>query len=289
MRDILFVIAFTGILAGCGSFLLHFLRRDRGSFLAGTLCSMIAYLALTIDLLTGLFSKAGSDYLHAICWLMLTCYFAAVYKLKNRLIGAVFTPIIALLMGVAAFADGIIASKAVQGNFFFITHIIVLLASFALFFICFAGAFLYLTKVRAIKAHRSSALDKSLPPLEKLTSFIEKTFNASWVLMTVGILLAFISYFTGDRGGADSNMMVKVTWGVLQWLAQTVFFILYNSHRVHARALARAVCFIALGALLFLLYLSLCPVPNKGKKPAKVEAVSSIFEINTEARSTPNE
>lgn len=271
MRDILFVIAYTGILAAAGSFWLHFLRRGIGSFQAGTFCAIIAYFALTADLLTGLFSAEGTDYMHVTCWLILTCYFGAVYKLKNRLIGTFLTPIIALLMSVAALSDGMIASQAVKDSFFTWTHLLLLLGSFALFFICFTSSLLYILKVRAIKDHRSLALDRSLPPLEKLSAFTEKTFNISWIMMTAGILLAFIAYFTGSsRNGGE--MQIKIIWGTALWLMQTICFILYNSRRIHARGLARSICFISLGSLCFLLYISLS---NTGKSAQEAPAATT--------------
>ena len=249
MTNGLFFCVYAFFMLSVTGFCTHALRRDRKSFVFGTLSSLFGFLGLTILLIMQVFST-GMDNLLLTNWLMAVIYYYTAYKTKNRLLGTAFMPIVLILMTFVVFNDGtsLLTKTSYDGQFFLFMHQALLIAAFAIFFFTFAQSVTYLVKLRALKNHNEMALDQELPSLDRLQSVFSVSFNRGWSAMTVGIAFAVIYYFKKD---ADSFNELKVIWGSVLWAVYTILFAMYNTKKMTSRSLARSVTVLFLAFIIF--------------------------------------
>ncbi|WDE98762.1 cytochrome c biogenesis protein CcsA [Lentisphaera profundi] len=249
MTNILFFSVYALFMLSVTGFCTHALKRDKKSFIFGTLSSLLGFLGLTGLLIQQVFTS-GMDNLLLTNWLMAVIYYYTAYKTKNRLLGTAFMPIVLVLMTFVVFNDGtsLLTKTSYDGQFFLFMHQALLIAAFAIFFFTFAQSVTYLIKLRALKNHKEMALDQELPSLDRLQQVFSVSFNRGWSAMTVGIAFAVIYYFKKDSEGFNE---LKVIWGTVLWVIYTALFALYNTKKMNSRDLARAVTVLFIAFIIF--------------------------------------
>lgn len=249
MTNVLFFSVYALFMLSVTGFCTHALRRDKKSFVFGTLSSLMGFLGLTVLLITQVFNSE-IDNLLLTNWLMAVIYYYTAYKTKNRLLGTAFMPIVLVLMTFVVFNDGtsLLTKTSYDGQFFLFMHQALLIAAFAIFFFTFAQSVTYLIKLRALKNHKEMALDQELPSLDRLQQVFSVSFNRGWSAMTVGIAFAVIYYFKKDSEGFNE---LKVIWGSILWVVYTVLFAMYNAKKMTCRTLARFVTILFLAFIIF--------------------------------------
>ena len=101
---VLFGIAFLGIFTGLFGFVFHAFGREKKYFVAATISTLVGFISLTALIIwQGLANGFKPvDFLNQpyniLAWLMLVTYFFAEYKFKIRILGALFIPIVAILI-----------------------------------------------------------------------------------------------------------------------------------------------------------------------------------------------
>ena len=251
-----FAVSFLCLIVGLIGFIFHAFGREKKYFRIATYSTLISVLALTVlIILQGVkYGFRPVDYLSQPCnilaWLMLVSYFFAEYKFKIRILGALFIPIVAVLMLIPAFT-GQSAPESVQtlkSPFFINLHVALLLTSFAFFFLAFAMALIYIIKTRTLKSHKSVALDDDLPSLGKLQKIFESTFNLGWISMTAGFILAILNIAVSD---SSLEIDPKIIFGSALWIFYSILFFAYQSGKIGPRNLARTVTFLFIAFLAF--------------------------------------
>ena len=252
---IAFAISFLSLMIGLIAFIFHAFGRDKKYFRVATLATLLSTLSLTIlIILQG--AKYGFkpvDYLAQPCnilaWIMLVSYFYAEYKFKIRILGALFIPIVAILMLVPAFTGPVPESvETLKSPFFINLHVALLLTSFAFFFLAFALAVIYIIKTRALKSHTSEALNDDLPSLGKLQKIFESVFYLGWITMTVGFILAILNIAISE---SSLNLDPKIIFGSVLWIIYSILFFAYQANKIATRNLARSVTFLFIAFLAF--------------------------------------
>ena len=97
MTNVLFFCVYALFMLSVTGFCTHALRRDKKSFVFGTLSSLAGFAGLTALLIMQVFST-GMDNLLLTNWIMAVIYYYTAYKTKNRLLGTAFMPIVLVLM-----------------------------------------------------------------------------------------------------------------------------------------------------------------------------------------------
>lgn len=267
-----FAVSILCLIVGLIGFIFHAFGREKKYFRIATYSTIISVLALTVlIILQGVkYGFRPVDYLSQPCnilaWFMLVAYFFAEYKFKIRILGALFIPIVAVLMLIPAFSGQPAAEsvETLQSPFFINLHVALLLISFAFFFLAFAMAVIYIIKSRSLKLHKSIALDDDLPSLGKLKKIFESTFSIGWVTMTSGFILAILSIAVSK---SSLEIDPKIIFGSALWIFYSILFFAYQAGRISPRNLARTVTFLFLAFLAFWI------------------AFSSNFTVNTDSPS----
>ena len=244
--EVVFSISFLSIITGLFGFIFYALEGGKRYFKTATFATLLSFVCLTIFIIMyGVkygFNPANyiSQPCYILAWLMMAVYFYAEYKYKIRILGSLFIPIVTVfllipyLIGLDPEVD---SHKTFSNSFFIYLHIILLLTSFTFFFLAFAQAIIYLIKIRALKKHKTRALDEDLPSLGKLERILLKTFNVGWITMTSGLLIAIL----GALGDKEITFDTKVIMGSALWVVYSFIFALYQIKKITTRNLARAV------------------------------------------------
>ena len=269
-----FSISFLSVITGLFGFVFYAFEGNKKYFKIATLATLLSFVSLTaLIIMHGLeYGFRPTDYISQPCfilaWLMMLAYFFAEYKYKIRILGALFIPIVTIFLMIPVFTgvDAPVAEKTFSNSFFVNFHIILLLASFTFFFLAFAQAIIYLIKIRALKKHKSRAIDEDLPSLGKLEKILLGTFNLGWITMTAGLLIAILGAFS------DKNLDIntKVIMGSVLWAIYSILFILYQINKLSTRNLARSVTFLFILFMGFFICYSAHGDPESGEKPQQV-------------------
>ena len=267
-----FAVSFLCLIVGLIGFIFHAFGREKKYFRTATYSTIVSVLALTVlIILQGVkYGFRPVDYLAQPCnilaWLMLVAYFFAEYKFKIRILGALFIPIVAILMLIPAFTGQAVPEsvQTLKSPFFINLHVALLLSSFAFFFLACAMAVIYIIKTRALKNHRSVALDDDLPSLGKLQKIFESTFNIGWITMTAGFILAILNIAVSD---SSLHVDPKIIFGSSLWFIYSILFFAYQAKKIGTRNLARSVTFLFIAFLAFWIAFSANFI-GPGSKPA---------------------
>lgn len=259
---IAFAISLLSLIVGLIGFIFYGFDGQRKYFRVATFATLVSTIALTVLIILQGFSYGFRpvDLLvnpcNILAWLMLVTYFFAAYKFKIRILGALFIPIVAVLMIIPAFGKKVDPHtvSTLQSPFFINLHVLLLMVSFVLFFLTFSQAVIYILKTRALKSHHSEALDTELPSLGKLQKIFENTFNLGWISMTVGFILAILNIAVSKT---SLELDLKITSGLAIWIAYSILFFTYQAGRIDTRNLARSVTFLFIAVLGFWLALSM--------------------------------
>ena len=270
--QILFGIAFLGIITGLIGFIFHAFGKEKKYFVAATFGTLVGFISLTILLLIQGFSKGFNEIqpYNILAWFMLLSYFFAENKYRMRILGALFMPIVTITM-IAPIITGTekaVSTITLKSQFFTDLHVVLILVSLTLFFLAFSQAVIYILKIRALKAHNSSALDDRLPSLEKLEAIFLGTFNLGWITMTSGLLIALLSI---DYSSNDWASDTKIIWGCAIWAVYTILFFMHMTKKIEPRNLARSVTFLFVAVISFWIALSTKTIGSTVKTPQATE------------------
>ena len=269
-----FIIAFITLLIGLISFVFHSFNKKKSFFLVGTLGALSSFLTLTVYNILRAISvsfdpgKFFQDPYSLLAWTVLLVYFIAEYRSKIKILSGFVMPIPFLLLFMQSFnfssiddpmPSGTLENPAVVG-----THVALLIVSYALFFVAFAEAIVYIIKARGIKKVK---LNDELPALKTIEKVLVSSFNSSWAFMTCGIILVFITVIKSGH----SNLDMKIILGSLTWVIHTILFLLFNFKKITTRHLARAITFLLLFVLAFVLVVDFNSAPVKEKSPSVIE------------------
>ena len=268
-----FAISFLCLMVGLIGFIFHAFGKEKKYFRIATLSTIGCVLSLTVlIILQGMkFGFKPVDFLaqpyHILAWVMLVFYFFAESKFKIKIMGALFIPIVAILMIIPAFTGPVPESvETLKSPFFINLHVALLISSFALFFLAFAQAVIYIIKTRALKSHTSSALDDDLPSLGKLQKILESTFNIGWITMTVGFILAILNVAISESSLEPDP---KIIFGSVIWIIYSILFFAHQAGKLGTRNMARAVTVLFIAFLAFWLLFSSNFTGSGDKEPEK--------------------
>ena len=244
--DVLFKISLPFATIGLLAFIYYTFIKKQSVFTTATIASLISFICLTV-ILVGMMMDFGlhisfvqsSRYL-IFSWLIMAIYFMAEFRYKIRLLGSILMPIAMTLMLISTFADKNSAGVTLHlGSTATLIHIALVLVGLTLLFLSFAASLLFLTKRKALKQHRSTALDERLPPLTKLKGLMEISFYAGFPALTVGLILGIVYAGSVLQNGWFWDS--KIIWGLINWLIYSILFLLHQLGRVDSRALARGI------------------------------------------------
>ena len=271
-----FIIAFITLLVGLIAFVFHSFNKKKPFFLVGTLGALASFLSLTFYNILRAFTvefdpgKFFQDPYSLMAWAVLLMYFIAEYRSKIKILSGFVMPIPFLLLFIQSFnfssindpiPSGTLENPAVVG-----THVALLIVSYALFFVAFAEAVVYIIKVRGLKEVK---LDDELPALKTIEKVLVSSFNSSWAFMTCGVVLVLITVIKSG----DSQLDMKTVLGTTTWIITTVIFLLFNFKKISTRRLAQSVTFLLLFVLAFVLLVDFKSEPTKSAKvqPTAIE------------------
>lgn len=273
--QILFGIVFIGIITGLIGFVFHAFGKDKKYFAIATIATLIAFVSLTIMMVTQGVQEGFSEIkpYNILAWFMLLAYFIAENKYRMRILGSLFVPIVTITMLTPVFTGKkAVSTMTLKSEFFTNLHIVLILVSFTLFFLAFSEAVIYILKIRALKSHDSSALDDRLPSLEKLEKIFLGTFNLGWMLMTAGLIIALLSV---DYSSKDWAYNSKIIWGLIIWVCYSILFFLHMMKKIEPRNLARAVTFLFVVVITFMIALSSNSIGPLGSNSQSIEKGAS--------------
>ena len=272
MQTTLFTISFLSLLTGLIGFIFHAFGRDKKYFTVATLATLVSFISL-IALSTNqvIAHSLSHQIFNILACLMLGIYFWAEFRYRLRLLGAIFVPIVTLLMLIPLLSgtNAPVSTAALKSPFIIQLHIILLLLGLALFFLAFALGVIYLIKMRALKSHNSLAFDGRLPSLSKLQSNFLGTFNMGWICITVGIVLVGLFAFISKT---DIQSNAKIIWGTVIWVIYTLLFLLNQTGKLNTRNLARCMTFFFFVVMAFWLSYSLSTSPAPSKPAVQVKS-----------------
>ncbi|MCH2207011.1 MAG: cytochrome c biogenesis protein CcsA [Lentisphaerales bacterium] len=273
--QILFGIAFLGIITGLIGFIFHAFGKEKKYFVAATFGTLVGFIGLTTLLVIQGFSQGFSQIqpYNILAWFMLLTYFFAENKYRMRILGALFMPVVTITMitPIITGTKKAVSTTTLKSQFFTDLHVVLILVSLTLFFLAFSEAVIYILKVRALKAHNSTALDDRLPSLEKLETIFLGTFNIGWISMTCGLLIALLSIDYSSNEWANDT---KIIWGLAIWVFYSILFFMHMMKKIDPRNLARSVTFLFVVVITFWVALSINAIGPTASQPAIEQGAS---------------
>ena len=158
-----------------------------------------------------------------------------------------FVPVIMLFfaLGFAGMLRSHFEVTAVRG--WLVTHVVMILLAYGLFFFNFVSNVLYLFKERQLKRHSSSVFHQALPALDTLDTMSLRSLVTGFAIMSFGVLLGFL--YTNQPEArhwlADGNVL----FGLASWLCYGV--ILHVRVNVHYRG--RGVLWLSVASFVFMI------------------------------------
>ena len=185
----------------------------------------------------------------SFCGLIVAATFLAIrwrYKDEAASLSVFIFPLVFLMTFMAALRSPIATwSSDTPRETWLIIHIVAELLGYAALMFTSIGSVLYLIQERQLKRKVVPSIYRMLPPLGTLDDLILKSLSASFVFITVGLIIAIVWAFIehGTRWiGNNSITLSFVTWGVCLAL---VFF------RISAGWRGRKAAILSLVALAF--------------------------------------
>lgn len=269
MTHIFYLSSLFFLVLATGQFFLYTIKKKIEFFRNATLLTLLSFVLLSVMLLLrgkefG-WNPASLVYgrFNLIAWFILAVYFFAEYKFRIRSIGTYLLPIAAILMIISLFDTNPPVNNNHEHMLALNIHIALVLCSFSLFFLSFSLAIIYILKTRALKSHKSEAINDELPSLTSLKRMLVKTFNASWLLLTLGTIMVF---FFAKGGNAEPD--IKALFGGFIWVCFSILFTLYKIKKLRTRNLARAITFLFLLIFTFSAFVSLKNLSSSESIPA---------------------
>ncbi len=151
-----------------------------------------------------------------LAWAVIGGFLLLQFTSRIKGLGAFILPMATALMGWAASMSGEITPlpPALQ-SFWLPIHAAVCLLAYAIFFLSFALAVMYLIQERQIKRKRLQGLFRRLPSLEGLDSMGHRCIVTGFVLLTVGIFTG--SVWAEQAWGSYWSWDPKETWSLITW------------------------------------------------------------------------
>jgi ABC-type transport system involved in cytochrome c biogenesis permease subunit len=185
-------------------------------------------LVLTLLLLTGnllpvvlnpssLMNIASRDFFTFCAWCIAAAYLAFQFKTKTRILGAFVSPIILLLLIIAA---GTVADKSLVPNdlrsWLTFAHLIPTIGGEAFFVIASCAGAMFLMQNSSLKHKKLSALGRLLPSLHDLDRINYHGLLWGFLLLTLGIFAGTaFAVSAWDRGW---TMDPKIIWTFAVWV-----------------------------------------------------------------------
>lgn len=185
-------------------------------------------LALTLVLLTGnllpvvfnsagLMSIASRDFFTFCAWCIAAAYLAFQFKTKTRILGAFVSPIILLLLIIAA---GTVADKSLVPNdlrsWLTFAHLIPTIGGEALFVIASCAGAMFLIQNSSLKHKKLSALGRLLPSLHDLDRINYHGLLWGFLLLTLGIFAGTTFAVSAWDKGWQADP--KIIWTFAVWV-----------------------------------------------------------------------
>ncbi len=251
MTDFLFNFSLPFATVGLLAFLL-FSYRSKGTeqhrskiFAVATISSLISFICLTL-LLPLLFLQHGSEAFMLIwareilyAWFIMVIYFVAEFRYRIRLLGSILMPVALLLLLMATFEEQTPVQTFDMRGIPTILHVVLVLGSFALVFLSFAAASLFLIKTRTLKKSPEVALDNDLPAVVTLKKLMHTSFLIGFPLLTLGLILGSIYAGAELSPGWYKHPFMIMAGGI--WCLYAVLFYLYHRGLLISHVFARGV------------------------------------------------
>jgi ABC-type uncharacterized transport system permease subunit len=183
----------------------------------------LALLLLTCNLLPVVFNPAGvmniasRDFFTFCAWCVAAAYLAFQFKTKTRILGAFVSPIILLLLIIAA---GTVADKSLVPNDFrnwlTFVHLIPTIGGEALFVIASCAGAMFLIQNSSLKHKKLSALGRLLPSLHDLDRINYHGLLWGFLLLTLGIFAGTAFAVSAWDKGWPSDP--KIIWTFAVWV-----------------------------------------------------------------------
>ncbi len=156
--------------------------------------------------------EAVSFFAWAVTWGFLS--FRWRYRVKN--FGTFVTPVIAILMLVAAFSSQrIIELPPALQSLWLPVHASIALMANGFMALAFCGGIMYLLQEREIKKKRFGLFYNRLPSLEALDNLNQHCLAVGFPLLTLGIITG--SVWAKQAWGAYWQWDPKETWSLITW------------------------------------------------------------------------
>ncbi|HEV2129702.1 MAG TPA: cytochrome c biogenesis protein CcsA [Longimicrobiaceae bacterium] len=183
---------------------------------------------------------------------------AAALLGPTRPLGLVLVPMVALLVGVAAWV-GIepVGEPMAFGGIWFVLHVVFAVIGYAGLTLAFAAGLMYLLQFRELKSKRFGAIFRFFPPLETLDSLGRRGLLLGFPFLSLALVLGWAWTVTFQRSLEPRNP--QVIWGVITWavFVGALLARLGGGRRAHRAALASVVGFLVVVVAYLLLRVQL--------------------------------
>lgn len=150
-------------------------------------------------------------------WMIVGVLLAANLKYKIKVLGALLSPIAAILMLFAyALPKEIVPLAPVLKSFWHPFHVIFAFMGDAIFAMAFCCGVMYLVQERQLKAKKIGAITQRLPSLKVLDDLNYQSLTYGFPLLTLGIITGAI--WAEYAWGRYWNWDPKETWSLITWL-----------------------------------------------------------------------
>ena len=192
---------------------------------------VVAFFLLTGNLLLAVFNTAGlmnlasRDFFTFCAWSLAAAYLVFQFKTKTRILGAFVSPIILLLLIIAA---GTAADKSLVPadlrSWLTFAHLIPTIGGEALFVIASCAGVMFLMQNSSLKHKKLSALGRLLPSLHDLDRINHHGLLWGFLLLTLGIFAgAAFAVSAWDKSWSTDP---KTIWTFAIWV--TYGFLLHQ-------------------------------------------------------------
>ncbi len=137
------------------------------------------------------------------------------------------------------------------GNAYFVTHLIAIVASYAVFFVTFSAAVLYLVQDNNLKRKHLGAMFNRLPDLSLLDKLTYRSIELGFPILSVAIIAGFL--LQKDISGSYWNWNTKEVYSVVSWLLYAVTLHVRLSSKLRGKKVA-LLSILAFGIIVFSLF-----------------------------------
>jgi ABC-type uncharacterized transport system permease subunit len=183
---------------------------------AGTLALGVYFIARFIEAgtepLSNLFEVVALSALF-----LAFAYFVAIRVRKMPALGAFAFPALSIIFLVNLLFAGSTAGSAdpTETRPLLVLHVVLVLLSYAAFFMATVAAIMFLLQERALKKHRDPAVIRNFPPLESLRRLVNTCILIGLPLLTLGLALGFVAM--SSQGWAEIARNPKIPPSLVLW------------------------------------------------------------------------